>query len=74
MRLTWKPSDAHQGLVGAPGAVDATVQEGLVRSCVFQSTVDDTLDVLDLVAVGYQHRVGGFHHHQVLDTGGGHQP
>ena len=60
-------------VVGAPGAVDLAV--GLALWCPFPLQPPHyCFDLLGSVAVGYQHDVIGFHHHQILYTEPHHQP
>ena len=59
-------------VIGAPGAIDLAVGLALRGPLALQQA-HDPLDVLGPVAVGHQHHIVGFHHHQVFDAKPHHQ-
>ena len=63
----------HQRFIGTPGAINPPVQGRLGALLLFQA-IDDALDVLHFRAVRHQDGIGSFHHHQIVDAGGRHQP
>ena len=60
-------------VVGAPGPVDLAMGLALRSALPFQG-VHHRLDILGPIAMGHQHHVIGFNHHQILHTQAHHQP
>ena len=59
-------------VVGTPGPQHLAVDAAFGATLFFEA-VDDLLDVLRLVLVRHQNRIGGFHHHQIAHPDAGHQ-